>query len=186
MRELICPLCNEVIKTGQVRKEWWMSDFDKRIAHAGCTTSYEKGVVKGMRMTVEEYNNLMARRDKGDLAAPSTKGRSTSKYHSQKVVIDGITFDSKKEGQRYSQLKMLEKAGLISDLRLQVPFELAPPVMIKGRRKPPLRYFADFRYIEDGQTVIEDCKSDITRKDSTYRVKIHLMKSVHGLDVTET
>lgn len=141
-----------------------------------------------MRVTVEEYNNLMSRRanrpqkSDGSPCAPASK----SKYHSQKVVIDGITFDSKKEGQRYSQLKMLEKAGLISDLRLQVPFELAPPVMIKGRRKPPLRYFADFRYIEDGQTVIEDCKSDITRKDSTYRVKIHLMKSVHGLDVIET
>lgn len=47
MCDLSCPLCNEVIKTGQVRKEWWLSDIDKRIAHACCITAYEKGVVKG-------------------------------------------------------------------------------------------------------------------------------------------
>lgn len=47
MCKLICPLCNEVIKTGQVRQVWWMSDIDKRIAHTGCITAYEKGVVKG-------------------------------------------------------------------------------------------------------------------------------------------
>lgn len=47
MCDLICPLCNGAIKTGQVRKEWWMSDIDKRVAHACCITAYEKGVVKG-------------------------------------------------------------------------------------------------------------------------------------------
>lgn len=47
MCEINCPLCNEAIKTGQTRKEWWMSDIDKRIAHSCCITAYEKGVVKG-------------------------------------------------------------------------------------------------------------------------------------------
>lgn len=54
MSELRCPLCNEVIKAGQVRKEWWMSDIDKRIAHAGCITAYEKGVVKGKSVVNED------------------------------------------------------------------------------------------------------------------------------------
>lgn len=54
MCELICPLCNEVIKAGQVRKEWWMSDFDKRIAHTGCITAYEKGIVKGKSVVNED------------------------------------------------------------------------------------------------------------------------------------
>jgi hypothetical protein len=54
MCKLICPLCNEVIKTGQVRKEWWMSDTDKRIAHACCITAYEKGVVKGKSVVNED------------------------------------------------------------------------------------------------------------------------------------
>lgn len=47
MSELKCPLCNEIIKTGQVRKEWWMSDIDKRVAHDCCITAYEKGITKG-------------------------------------------------------------------------------------------------------------------------------------------
>lgn len=47
MSELICPLCNEIIKAGQVRKEWWMSDIDKRVAHDCCITAYEKGITKG-------------------------------------------------------------------------------------------------------------------------------------------
>jgi hypothetical protein len=54
MCKLICPLCNEVIKTGQVRQVWWMSDIDKRIAHTGCITAYEKGVVKGKSVVNED------------------------------------------------------------------------------------------------------------------------------------
>ena len=114
-------------------------------------------------------------------------GQKKSKYRSQKVEIDGITFDSKKEGERYRQLKMMESAGNIHCLELQVPFVLAPAVVLNGRTKPALRYIADFQYFEADalQYTIEDVKSEITRKLPVYRIKIHLMKSVHGLDVVE-
>lgn len=49
-----------------------------------------------------------------------------SKYHAQKTVVNGIAFDSKKEASRYIQLSMMQKAGMIDDLRLQVPFILIP------------------------------------------------------------
>lgn len=48
------------------------------------------------------------------------------KYHNRKVTIDGITFDSKKEAYRYKELKLLQKAGEISDLRPQVKYILIP------------------------------------------------------------
>ena len=63
MCELICPLCNEVIKTGQPRKEWWMSDIDKRIGHTGCITAYEKGVVK-VKSVVNEDLKFAYKRSK--------------------------------------------------------------------------------------------------------------------------
>ena len=49
-----------------------------------------------------------------------------SKYHSQKATYNGITFDSKRERDRYIDLLLLERAGEISELRLQVSFELIP------------------------------------------------------------
>ena len=49
-----------------------------------------------------------------------------SKYHNRKVEIDGIKFDSTKEGERYLELKLLLKAGKIRDLQMQVEFELIP------------------------------------------------------------
>ena len=52
--------------------------------------------------------------------------RSRAKYGNRKAVIDGITFDSKKEAQRYTELKLLEKAGKITGLQLQREFELIP------------------------------------------------------------
>jgi hypothetical protein len=110
-----------------------------------------------------------------------------SKYRSIKTVIDGITFDSKKEAARWQELKLAERAGLIAELVRQVPFVLAPSVMIDGRKKPELRWFADFIYTDlAGYTVVEDCKSPPTRKTKDYRIKKHLMKSVHNIDILES
>lgn len=53
------------------------------------------------------------------------------------------------------------------------------------RAKPALRYFADFTYIKDGQFIVEDVKSAITRKLASFRNKKHLMKSVHDIDISE-
>ena len=118
------------------------------------------------------------------LKRPILKGR---KYRNQKVVIDGITFDSKREAGRYQELKALAARNLIEDLRHQVPFELAPGVKFsdESRKKPALRYMADFAYRLDGRLVVEDVKSAITAKAAAYRIKRHLMLAVHGIEVQE-
>lgn len=92
-------------------------------------------------------------------------------------------YASKKEAKRAEELKLLQKAGKISELTEQVAFILAPSVVIQGRKRPPLRYVADFEYIEDGKLVVEDVKGMIS---PVYRVKRHLMMSVHGIEIKET
>lgn len=96
-----------------------------------------------------------------------------------------MTFDSKKEFQRYQELKMLEKAGLINDLKRQVPFQLIPSQAENGRVvERPVTYIADFTYYENGELVVEDVKSPATRTD-VYKIKRKLMLYVHGVHIRE-
>lgn len=111
--------------------------------------------------------------------------RVASKYGAKKVQIDGITFASKAEAKRYTELKILERAGHISNLELQPKFELAPAVKYTGaaRAKPALRYVADFRYVDHlGNTIVEDVKGF---KTDAYQIKRHLMLAIHGIEVVE-
>lgn len=103
------------------------------------------------------------------------------KYKNIKVEIDGIKFDSKREGKRYTELKMLERGKVISDLQLQVPFKLIPSQKGGLRKELPMRYIADFVYIENGQQVIEDTKG-VKTKD--YVIKRKLMK-LNGNEIRE-
>jgi hypothetical protein len=141
---------------------------------------------------LEEHQRKMAGIQKKSVpAAPvNTSHLKRQKYGNKKVEFDGILFDSTKEAVHYQELKLLERCGKISDLTLQKVFELAPAVYLHGRKKPALRYVADFVYVKKddpypGSIVIEDVKSKITRQNRAYRIKIHLMKSVHGLDEEE-
>lgn len=102
-----------------------------------------------------------------------------SKYGNKKVVFDGVTFASKKECNRYQTLKMLERAGEIQDLQLQVPFVLVE----KQPGMRAMKYVADFVYTKDGRRIVEDAKG---KKTQTYIDKKKLMKSVHGIDILET
>lgn len=110
-----------------------------------------------------------------------------TKYKAKKAVVDGITFDSRREAARYTELVLLSRAGKIIGLTLQVPFVLAPSVKFSGARaaKPAIRYFADFVYsdVELGKIVVEDVKSPATAKLAAFQIKRHLMLSVHGIDV---
>ena len=102
--------------------------------------------------------------------------QKNSKYNNAKTVVDGIEFDSEKESMRYAELKMLEKAGAIQDLKLQVPFILQPSFYKDGERIQAIKYVADFTYTKDGETVIEDVKSDATRKNKVYQLKKKMME----------
>lgn len=98
-----------------------------------------------------------------------------SKYKNKKTVVDGITFDSRKEAERYLDLKTLERFGVISELELQKKFELQPSFMYKGRRQRPINYICDFYYKQDGKYIIEDVKSPVTINNSTYKLKKKMM-----------
>lgn len=109
-----------------------------------------------------------------------------NKYHSKKVECDGILFDSRKEARRYRELKLLEKAGQIRGLRLQVPFELIPAQRDENGKviERAVTYRADFLYtdLETYQTVVEDTKG-IKTKD--YIIKRKLMLHIHKIRIKE-
>lgn len=110
-----------------------------------------------------------------------------SKYKNKKVVYQGKKFDSQKEFERYLWLKSKQNRGEISDLRLQVRYDLIKGVKIAGelKKRPTVRYIADFVYVQNGVQVVEDVKSPITAKNAVYRMKKHLMKVLHNIDLVE-
>jgi hypothetical protein len=94
-----------------------------------------------------------------------------SKYGNRKTGVDGNTFDSKKEAERYVELKLLEKGGVISGLELQPKFELQKPFFDKeGKKHRAITYIADFQYLDKktGKLVVEDVKG---RKTEVYKIK---------------
>lgn len=124
--------------------------------------------------------------------------RTNNKYGSKKVKLDGIVFDSIREAQRYKELKLLERAGEITDLELQKPFELVPAQyeyyerygknnrrLKDGKRtiEQSVVYKADFVYREkNGQLIVEDTKG---MKTHDYIIKRKLMLHVHGIRIRE-
>lgn len=95
-----------------------------------------------------------------------------NKYHARKTVVDGITFDSRAEAARYTELKLLERAGEISSLVLQPEFELIPGYTKNGRKVRAVKYRADFQYTDlAGRTVIEDVKG-VRTKEFAIKKKI--------------
>ena len=117
-----------------------------------------------------------------------------NKYRAKKVEIDGEKFDSQKEARRWTQLKLLERAGEISYLKRQVKFVLIPAQRepdrvgkrggrIKGKLlEREVAYIADFVYIENGEMIVEDTKGFRTKE---YVIKRKLLLWVHGLRIKE-
>ena len=120
------------------------------------------------------------------------------KYRNKTFANRFGKWDSKKEYQRYLLLMDRLKRGEIADLHRQVKFVLIPAqykteiVPLKTKTKEVRRcvekecaYFADFSYTEQGRLVVEDVKSEITRKNSEYIIKRKLMLYVHGITIKE-
>ena len=109
-----------------------------------------------------------------------------NKHRNTPTVIGAEKYRSKREAKRHQELLLLQRAGQIAGLVREVPFVLAPAVRFAAerRQKPALRYFADFVYsdVVTGAVVIEDAKGDRT---DVYRIKKHLMKSIHNIEVIE-
>ena len=99
-----------------------------------------------------------------------------NKYRAVKTIVDGIKFDSKKGAARYSQLKLLVRAGVVTKLELQPRYDLTINTIKCGF------YKADFRYFENGREVVEDVKG---MKTDVYKIKKAIMKSM-GYNIIET
>ena len=108
------------------------------------------------------------------------------KYGNKPCKVGSEKYRSGRERDRHQSLLLLQKAGLIAGLTREVPFVLAEGVKIEGeaRKRPAVRYFADFVYSEakTGRVVVEDAKGQQT---PVYRLKKHLMATVHGIHVRE-
>ena len=119
-----------------------------------------------------------------------------AKYYSKNVTRDGMTFDSVKEYKRYCELRLLEKAGAITDLQRQVEFELIPAQRepnrvgvrggkIKGKTiEKAVKYVADFTYKQNDVLVVEDVKSPAT-KTRDYILKRKMMLYFKGIKISE-
>lgn len=120
---------------------------------------------------------------------------SRSKYHSKKITIGGITFDSKKEAARYQELCLMQRAGEIKDLKHQVKFVLIPAQRetVWNEKKSryedgkvierEVSYIADFTYTNRlGFMVVEDTKGF---KTTDYIIKRKLMLYFHRIRIQE-
>lgn len=95
------------------------------------------------------------------------------KYNNKKVTIDGHEFPSNLEANRYCQLKLLQRAGKISNLQLQVPFILQESFRKNGKTYRKTEYIADFVYEENGKTIVEDTKGI---KTDVFKIKQKLFE----------
>lgn len=108
-----------------------------------------------------------------------------SKYHAKRTSVDGTTFDSRREADRYLVLKSMEENGAIEDLRRQVRYELIPAFDVDGVHYRPVFYVADFVYIdkETDEEVVEDVKG---MRTDVYRLKSKLFARRYGKVIKET
>ena len=96
-----------------------------------------------------------------------------NKYRNRKIVVDNIKFDRVLEANRYKELKLLQRAKQISNLRLQVPFLLQEGFKKNDKTHRKIEYIADFVYEENGQTIVEDTKG---MKTETFKIKQKLFE----------
>lgn len=97
-----------------------------------------------------------------------------NKFHAKKTIYNGVTYDSKKEANRAYYLHILELAGKVTNLERQKRFELQEKYTNnKGEKIRAIEYIADFFYFdtEKRQWIVEDVKSEITKKLETYKIK---------------
>ena len=130
-----------------------------------------------MKLSKEVYNKLLN----------NSITIKENKYKNKKVIYNGIKFDSIKEKNRYMQLLYLEKAGLIKDIKLQYEFELQPAFTLNKKKIRKITYIADFYYYDNNLNdyVVEDVKSEITKKDKTYCLKKKLFEYKYQKEIIE-
>lgn len=124
-------------------------------------------------ITLQEYKQLQQ--------------KGNSKYKNKKTTIDGIKFDSKKEGNRYLELKLLLKAGKIRDLELQKKFTLQERYKINGKTIRAISYISDFTYWdnEKNEMIVEDVKGGKATQTQIYKLKKKIFMYRYGIEIKE-
>ena len=105
-----------------------------------------------------------------------------NKYRNKQKVIQGHVFDSKKESERFLELRQWKKMGKIAELDLQPSFTLQGGFEdAQGKKHQPIIYFADFMYRDQktGEVIVEDVKGI---KTEVYRIKKKLFLYKYNLD----
>lgn len=125
----------------------------------------------------QQIKNQLAKKTRMEEIADEENPEKKSKYSSAKTDIDGIRFDSKKEAEFYAELKLREKAGEITHLRLQPRYLLQEAFKHEGKQYREMEYVADFEYIENGVTVVVDVKGF---KTAVYMIKKKLFLYKYG------
>lgn len=105
-----------------------------------------------------------------------------NKYHNKKTTIDGILFDSKREGNYYTKLKLMQNAGLIWNLELQKKYILQASFTFNGKKIREISYYADFVYEDKDGLHVVDTKGYRT---DTYKLKKKLFIKKYGIDIEE-
>lgn len=107
-----------------------------------------------------------------------------NKYCNEPTTVDGIKFPSRKEANRWQELKLLERAGEIVVLQRQVPFVICDKCTTRsGKVQPARKYVADFVYRDKhGRMVVEDAKGYRT---AVYSLKKALMLWIYGIEIQE-
>jgi hypothetical protein len=100
-----------------------------------------------------------------------------SKYRNVPVTVDGEYYHSKREMLYHQDLKNLQRAGQISNLKRQPEF----PIEVNGQKIG--KYIADFEYVEKGKRRVIDVKSPATAKEPLFRLKKKLTEAIHGITV---
>jgi hypothetical protein len=114
-----------------------------------------------------------------------TRSKRAPKYNNKAAQWRGEQFDSQAECRRFQALVQLVELGVIRSLVRQPSFALAPKAIVGGKTKRALTYRADFGYTltSTGKAIVEDVKGCLT---DVYKIKRHLMVTVHGIDIMET
>lgn len=131
----------------------------------------------GTPSTWRELTGLQQLSDKSPTLAGKPK---RPKYHNVKTTgVDGVVHDAKGECERWENLKLMERAGEIRNLRRQVVYALVVNGLLITT------YKADFVYDDGAATVVEDRKSPRTRKLESFRHKVKLMQAIHSIQIRE-
>lgn len=137
--------------------------------------------MKSLRLTEDQ---LTAYKAKGVVREHRIEGeRKRPKYNNCRFKDSEGVWDSKKERERWTQLRLLQSAGKIQELQKKIAFELIPASFKDHKRLRPIQYVADFVYIEGGIRIVEDVKGV---KNKFYLLKKRLMWEKFGIDILET